>query len=48
VTRLLRKWFCPPHKCTKFRQYYGLNLKICDECKKESPLWEANIIKHQR
>ena len=46
--KAIKGWFCPPHVCKRFRQYYGLNLKICDECKKESPLWEMNIIKHQR
>jgi hypothetical protein len=45
---LIKKWFVPEHVCKTFRQYYGLNLKICHECKKETPLWEANIIKHQR
>jgi hypothetical protein len=44
----INKWFVPEHVCKTFRQYYGLNLKICHECHKESPLWEANIIKHQR
>ena len=44
----VKRWFCPPHVCKTYRQYYGLNLKICHECRKESPLWEMNIIKHQR
>ena len=48
MKNLTKKRFTPPHVCKTFRNYYGLNIKICDECKQESPLWEANIIRHQR
>lgn len=48
MTSLIRKWFKPSHRCTIFRNYYGLNKKICADCGKEHPIGEAHFIKHQR
>jgi len=48
MKELFKKWFCSPHKCIIFRNYYWINKKVCVDCGKEHPIGEAHFIKHQR
>lgn len=44
----LKNWITPPHECKVFKHFYGMNLKQCVQCDKESPIGEDHFIKHQR
>ena len=44
----IKKWFNPPHVCNVFRNYYGMNIKQCEYCGKESPIGETHFIVSQR
>lgn len=46
MMKRLKNWVYP-HKCTVYQKYYSRNLKVCDDCKISTPLWDVKI-KHQR
>jgi len=48
MIKRVRKWFHPPHVCKVFKHFYGMNIKQCVQCDKESPIGEDHFIKHQR
>ena len=47
MIKRIRKWFVPPHVCTRFMYYYGFKVQVCEVCHKEYPLYDIEI-KHQR